>query len=163
MFFYSRGLGKAFQMAVSTGYSGFRAPGLKTKRMPTYSFSWAWKASATLNFGGTLGNPFVLKGGTEKPARTIHSGFEIKPSNQVGLRVWLLSDEGRGGRMLAAIEYFPEPRIIINAGWVSSETLFMFSGGFLYKRWKVSVGTTYHFLLGLSPQLSLQIMPPKND
>jgi len=161
--FYSRSLGRSFWLGVATGYSGFRSPRWKNKGYADYKISWAWQASNTLHFGGTIANPVVLKKAAERPAKAIHTGFTIFPSAQVSLRVGLLTDEGRGGRVLAGIEYLPEARVVLNAGWLSGETIFMFAAGYCYKNWKLSAGTTYHLLLGLSPQLSIHLIPAGND
>lgn len=159
---HGRALSQTFRIGIMLGYQTARTKEYGGNASPVYQLGWSWRYSPRLHFSGVVENLY-LPAGREKPAMVLRNSITACPSKEFSVCLWLLTDEGRSGRLLAGMRYAPSEKVWGRVGWLTNESLLVSVAGYRSGRWMFETGTQYHLLLGFSPQLIIHYNPLRHE
>jgi len=91
----------------------------------------------------------------EKIPTILRLGFNYSFSEELNVNLETLKDINHPASFRLGMEYKPIDALYLRAGMGSNPFLFAFGVGMAFKEFKMDICSTYHSVLGHSPQLSL--------
>lgn len=163
---YGMKLSEKFAVGVRLNYHSIRidADGYGNKGALTADVGFRLQVSDRVSLAAHLANPTRTKLNDfddERIPTIIRFGAGYEISDDLLATAEVEKDIDRNPIFRAGIEYQPVDILFLRVGASSNPGLFAFGFGLNFDAFKVDLSTTYHSVLGYSPQIALTYAPGK--
>jgi hypothetical protein len=156
---YGMKMSEKFAAGVGLGYQQIAiAEGYGSSSSILVSAGFLYRMNQKLSLAGQLQNinrDIVVTNPEERAPSVLKAGARYTFSEKVSLTAEVWKPENIDLGVHAGIEYWPADNVVMLAGVVTNPSLFSFGFGWKKGGFRMDVASSYHQVLGFSPQLAL--------
>ena len=155
---YARSLGAKIDVGVQFNYYGYKIPAYNSGSTINFEAGAIAHVSEKLNVGIHVYNPVSTSFGkqtAEKLAAAYKFGIGYDASENFYVSTEIVKEEDVPVNVTGAVQYHFEKQFFVRAGFKSDNKTGYAGAGFLYKKLRVDVSSSFHPQLGVSPGLLL--------
>jgi hypothetical protein len=155
---YAKSLGSKLDVGVQFNYYGYNVPSYFNTSTVNFEAGAILHVSDKLNAGVHVYNPVsasISKTNNEKLAAAYKFGLGYDASDNFYIASEIVKEENLPVNITTSIQYQFEKQFFARAGFRSDNSTGFAGVGFLYKKMRIDLATSFHPQLGISPGLML--------
>lgn len=154
---YARLFSKKISAGIQFDYLGTSIAEYGNGSTFTFEAGLLVKITDKFSTGAHVFNPVRVNSGfiDEKVPTTLKLGVSYEPSDKVWLSAEAKKNIDQSPQFCAGLEYRVIDALHLRAGFETNPGLYSFGVGINVQQLKIDLATTYHQVLGVSPQLSI--------
>ncbi len=155
---YARSLGSKIDIGVQFNYYGYNVPAYNNASTVNFEAGAIFHISEKFNAGVHVYNPVSAKlgkTGDEKLASAYKLGIGYDASENFYISSEIVKEENQPLNVTSSVQYQFKKQFFVRAGLRSDNSTGFAGAGFLYKKLRIDIASSFHPQLGVSPGLLL--------
>jgi hypothetical protein len=155
---YARSLGSKLDIGVQFNYYAYKIPAYTNASTVNFEAGAIFHISDKLNVGAHVYNPVAAKLGKasdEKLASAYKIGLGYDASDNFYISSEIIKEESQPINVTSSVQYHFKKQFFARAGFRSDNSTGFAGVGFLYKKLRLDIASSFHPQLGISPGLLL--------